>query len=641
MLYKRWYFPVLLFLLTLFSLTAKAQQGERYRMANHLMNQHKFEEAYNIYADLIDKHPDVQSLYDQAIKCLINLKRYDEAISMSRERIEKGYAITQTSIRLGEIYHLQGDTSRAFTAWDKVLEQNSRQLQAYLKVARTMKQRKEYDRAIEIYLKAQNKFGNEQLFANELAHTYQMAGQYEKAIRQYLTLIEKNPGRANFVKRSMMRFQDDYLFEVAVIEFNDYLSELPADNPAYRPMHELYQWLLLEMDLFERALAETKSFEQKTRQPTQALFRLGNRLLSVQKFELAQKAFSYYRESSNKSLRLKSLEKLGDVYLQWADFLSDYNLVYTLKRDTLYNRASAIYTRLLDQKQNYDNVGRVLMKQAELSLDHLKKADKASFYYNLMQKYDRVAKGRKEYINGRIKLYNNQYDRARIAFTNSHKASDESDLTEKARYYLALTNFYSGDFEYAQLQLKALEKQSSSYYANDAVQLRMWMQDGMQKDSATAELSSFAAAMHQLEHGKLENAMQLMSPWLFQDRHPLKDDAVLALARRTRTDGVPLVYSLLSQFLNASSNSPLRERLLWERARIAEQIVTDDLTREINNNTRSSLSERLKDQITMVELPATLNEVRQMYEQILLSYPQGFYSTYARDRIQNIENIQT
>ncbi len=627
--------------------TLQGQQSQQFRTANRFMNQQQYERAYQIYTSLLEQNPEKQNVYERAVECLINLKRYGEAIELTRNRIDQRHSIRETRIQLGELYHMQGDTTRAYETWNKTLKQHSEQLQTYLKIARSMKERSEYERAIKIYQRAQKKFNNDQLFANELAYTYQMGGKYEQAIRQYLKLIKQNPQRTDFVKRSLMRFKDDYLYEVAIVEFDEVLSEMTVKHDAYRPMQKLYQWLLMEMNLYERALADARNYERQTGSNTFAVFNLGNRLLSIQEYQLAEKAFKHYQNSSESSIRRRSMEKLGDVYLQWADFQSDYNLVKTAQRDSLYQKAYQTYTTLINENSGYQQADRVLMKQAELALDHLKNVEKAESYLELMQNSDQADKARVHYIDGRIKLYQSNFDRARIAFTRTKNLSKQDRLTQKSRYYLALTDFYAGDFEYAGLQLKTLEKQSTSYYANDAVELRVWIQDGMQKDSATTELHDFANAIHLLEHGQLKSAARQLDSWLSTDSsNPLIDDAILALARHSTTSIVPTIYTLIDQYVSNGKSSPLKERLLWERARMGEQIVTDNLQAQFSSSDQDSGLTREElffpgDEQELSTPPENLQEVQELYEKILLEYPHGFYAAYARERIKKLQKTQT
>src|SRR5690625_5974824 len=77
-----------------------------------------------------------------------------------------------------------------------------------------------------------------------------------------------------------------------------------------------------------------------------------------------------------------------------------------------------------------------------------------------------------DFINnteGRIALFSRQFPLARQLLTRADRSADDSNLSEKARYYLALSDLFAGDYEFAEIQLRSLEKRSTSYYANEAI----------------------------------------------------------------------------------------------------------------------------------------------------------------------------
>ena len=633
--------PLLLFLLVQ---TAGAQQlNADYRLGNKMMEQQKYEQAYNIFSDLLKQHPSIYALYDKAIECLINLKKYDQAIALSQKQLKQGHSRLQTSIRLGEIYHIQGDTTKAFQVWDQVLDDNPDNMQVYLELARTLKERRAYGRAIQVYRKIRQKFSNPDLFINELAGTYLQAGDYKKAIGEYLDLISKNPDRVSYVQRSLMRFRDDFLYDTAILEIDDYLKNLSIDDDGYKSIHQLQIWLLLEKKLYKRATAEARKYEVQSPQPTYALYNLGSKLLSEQKFKLAKEAYTFYIDRRSDALKYRSMEKLADVYMQWADYLSDYNLAYAQRRDSLYHQAFLNLENLTRENPTYDHLNRVLMQQAELALDHLHDASLAQSYLDKVQNSSNAAnEAQKLYVEGRIQLFNKQYDRARITFTQSNKKAKIGTLAEKTRYYLSLSDFYSGDYEFAKIQLKALEKQNTSYFANDAVKLRVWIQDGVNPDSTTDQLDLFAKGVLQINHGQMDSAITTLLPIIKpQSYHPLKDDALLELSSHARPEDLSFIYAAVSSYLLSGSNSPLRERLLWEKARMADQVVLHHV--KINQDETSASDSKIFSNSSgnSAQLPNTIDGVRKLYENLLVEFPQGFYSQFARERIQELKNAQT
>lgn len=624
----------------------KAQLNQKYRMANQLMDEKKYEEAYDILQKLMDENPQVYALYDRATTCLIQLKQYEKAIDLSKKQLKRSGNHPRVEVRMGELYHLNGDTTRAFNIWDRVLKEQPDNLQVYLTMARTMRDRRAYDRAVKVYEKARQKYSNSNLFINEVASTYLLAGEYRNAIREFLKLIERNPDQTDFVRRSFMRFNDDHLFELATLEIEEHMRQMQRGTKAYKAIHDLRMWLLMEQKLYRRAVAVARSYEEQTNEVTFALFNLGRRLLSEQQYELAEKAYRYYADQNENILKYRSIEQLADVHMQWAHHLTERNLAFAQKRDSLYQVAYTELQRIPKEDSNYSRMDEVFIKLAELSLDHLNDVDQAQAYLDKLRSHiGQKQEPRADYVQGRLYLYQHNYDRARIAFTRSHKAAEGGEMANKTRYYLGLTDFYAGDYEYSLLQLKALARQSTSFYANDAVQLRVWIQEGQQADSTGHIIDPFARGLQLLEQEQHDKAIPLLVDSVLTKgaRHPLRDDALLQISKNARNQDLVFAYTLLDQYLSGNPHTPLHERLLWEKARLADRMLSSSAKSRESENQISEQQQKLLDRLgySAASMPKNAGEVGKLYEDLLVAYPQGYYASYARDRLRELQNKQT
>lgn len=630
----------------------QAQLSEDYFRADQLLQQQKYEEAYQILAKVYEKYPGTYIVLEKATECLINLKRYDKAIELVKSGLDKGFYQAQGNIRLGEIYHISGDTERAFEVWDGILERfGENNMQVYLALAQTMEERKVFDRAIEVYRKARSEFENSSLITTELANTYLQAGRYEEAIREFLQLVEDDPDRINYVQTRLIRLQDDSVYDVAILEIEDFLEELSGNHPSRNNLHQLELWLLMERGLHERAVVTAKNYEDRSSQVTYALYSLGSRLLAEKKFSLAEQVYSYYIDNDLEPAKYRSMEELANVNIEWATYLENYNLAFSAKRDSLYNKAFSVLESLRKSAPNYQRMSNVLIKQAELALDILHIPDKAREYLAELENYsDSTSIARRNYIEGRIKLYEKDYSRARIALTRSNKQENTGDLAQKTRYYLALTDFFAGDYEYAKIQLRALERQNTSYFANDAMKLRLWIQQGLQADSTGEELEPFAQAIEHFALGNEQLAIHALQDVLQPNSfHPLADEALLELSTHANINSVPFLYRAIDHYLNNyGSSSPMQERLMWEKARIADQLITnEDISVESAEifsdslTTEQNFSEGFKSVFKNISIPSNIDQLMSLYEEILMEFPDGFYASYARERIQELQNIQT
>jgi len=618
----------ILLLLTLFLFLGNyvlAQNSINYQIANSLLQKQKYEEALPLFEELTDKQPEIQIFFDQYAECLIQLKRYEQAINASLSRINKNINKSQTRILLGKLYHLNGDTTMAFKTWQKNINEQPGNLQIYNNTARAMTERREFKKAVSVYLDARKKLNNPQIFFGDIANAYMQAGNYEKAIGEYLNLLTDSPQQIGLIQRNLLRYKDPILYDIAIIEINEKLNSLSTQHPSYQYLHSLHIWLLQENELFRRAVSAAREYEQKTTDLTYSLFNLGRRLIENNEYELAEEAFSYYIENGTREIRWRSMEELANTNIRWAEYLDDYGLSSSVKKDSLYRTAFELLVSLEQNTNTYPRLDRVYITQAEISLDFLHNSDQASEY---LQKLKGIApasrKAEINYIEGRIYLYQQEYSMARIALTRANKTARVGEIAEKTRYFLALTDFYAGDYEFSLIQLKTLARgNNTSFYANDALELRLWIQEGLAADSTGNVLNEFSKAVAARDFGHTEKAKTLFNSIAENMQNPFSDDAAVILSSQLiNSYNLDELLSTLS-VLSMNEISPVKERLLWEQAKILDAFLTS-----------GNISDKM-----LEEKNITISRLVNAYENLILEYPQGFYAPFARQRMSELSNL--
>ncbi len=621
-------------------------QSNKFRIANQYMQQEKYEDALPVLRELHEENPDIYTFYDHLAETLINLKMYDEAIEISNSAIRSGHHVTRTRIKLAEIHHISGNTDRAAEIWQIVLDENPRQIQIFHNVAASMIDRREYEKALQIYLKSREVFDNPTLFTNEIASAYMQSGQFEKAVNEYYSIITEAPQQMGFVQQRFLRMRNDELYSIASLELEDYLLELDIQHPAYSQLYQLLSWLLLETNEYRRAFVFARQFESRTEQTNFSLYSLGNRLRSARQYEIAADAYSYYVESGTGPVT-RATEEKATTYIMWSRYLDQEGIGTYSQSEDLYNEAYSLNESIIESSPNYNRKDRVLTNLIDLSLDHFKEVSKASRWYKDLSAFaarETSAKPFTLYAEGRIALFNQNYTVARQALTRADKATEDSNLSEKARYYLSLSDFFAGDFEFAEVQLSSLQRRKTSYFANNAIQLGMWIKDGIRVDSTGATLKEFSNALQLLHTGKYEEAAEASRALLEQPSHPFSDDIILQFSNELPVRFQPYILTRLSEQIDSNQQSPLRERLMWERAEIADQLLKSS-NNSITENQYYALGESMYDYVTDQQRffnreTTTLldqNYVTAMYEEILLEFPEGFYAHYAREKLQENE----
>lgn len=633
---------VMLTLLLSASGPLKAQdRNNQFQLALRLMQQQRYADALPLLEEVYDDQPGNQNYTSKLIECYIQLKQYENGLEIARSFTGRQPADPLIPVQTGELYHYMGETEKAREVWFENIETHPRQLQIYINTGQTMIQRQEYLMAVDVYRAGRLEFENQRLFFGDIANAFMRAGDYENATKEWLDLLKDAPNQAGYIKRTLRRYDDPVLYDVTIIDLDERLQQIPVGEPIYGVYFDLQIWLLQENKLFRRALAAAKEYEERTSSFNYALFNLGRQLTENEEFELARQAFSYYIDKGMGEVKWRSMHELARSYTRWAKYLSDYNLDFTNKRDSLYGEARLRLERITSDTRNYTRMNEVHALKAEIALDHLFDLEKAKAALADLKTVSNDPNAPEiSYIEGRIHLAQKEFPQARIKFTKANKSARIGSMAEKNRYFLALSDFYSGDFEFAKIQLKSLGRQNTSLYANDALKLRLWLQEGTSADSTGTLLKGFAEAVYLYNNGRetessrrfeyfitgeapadTENRFLNLQENVNVQFNPLRDDALLFYTDfKSADNSEKLVY--LTRFLSSTSSTPLQEKLLWEQAKTTEILERTDP--EKLSQLRSEHSE------------LTFRDPAEIYESLILNYPQGFYAPYSRERLNSM-----
>lgn len=622
--------PLILFITFIFAEVSHSQ-GRDFQTANRLMQQQNYEQAIPILSDLHEQNPSSFVFFDRLIDALIQTSELDRAENIARNQIERGYVTLQARGKLGEIVHLKGQRDEAVEIWHSALDSSTGNIQAHYIIASSMNNRREYDEAIQTYRQARDLLDNQTIFLNELANTYMQAGRFEESVNEYFQLILESPRQMAIVQQRFFQMRDPQLYDIASFELEDLMLDLSTSHEAYSSLYQLLSWLLLETEQFERAFNFARYYENETPYTVYSLFSLGSRFLSAKQFQFAENAYEFYKESTNLSTRYRSYDELSNTYLQWANYAEQNNLTPADSIRTLYQNSYNTAEILIEENADYERSDRVLSRLAELSLDVFKNRESAGRWYQTLQETAGSDDPYALYTEGRIAIFDENFSSARQHLARADRATDQSNLSEKVRYFSALADFFAGDSEFAEIQLRSLERRNESYYANDAVKLRMWIQNGMRADTTGSVLKTLGEGVFALHTGNYDRAIEQLSPILQETRAVLTDDLTIELSTALPDDYSALKLQLISKQIESNSSSPLLERLMWDRALLVEQVVQG---RIIINPDRTAEQKFFNPDF---KTEFTSADAEDFFEDLILSFPDGFYASFAREKLQQIQ----
>lgn len=605
-------------------------QIEQYREANLYFEQQNFEEALPIFEQLYRENPRSLVFFNRYTESLIGLKRFEKAEEVAREQIGQNRFDLQATLKLAEIQHLKGERDKAIEIWMDEARKNEANIQAIYSIGNSLVNRMEYDTATKVYRIAQNALNDNSLFLSDIANAQMRGGNFDEAVRVYFQLIIQSPDQMSLVQQRFLRMRDNELYTIAAIELEDMLLQLSYNDQAYTTLYQLLSWLLIETEQYQRAFVVAKRFESDTPFPIYSLFSLGRQLRSSKQFELAAESFEYYTVQSGENLKYRAMEELGNTFVQWGKYLDRNRSASLAKTDSLYNRAYDIFTMITVQAPQSSNLQRVLVSSIDLSFDHYKDSERAEQWIRKLR--DITADNESPYLlyaEGRKALFEGDHVISRQQLTRADKATEDSNLSEKARYYLSLSDFYAGDYEFAQIQLKSLSRRSSSYYANNAIKLEMWINQGLRVDSTGSILDTVGSGLYNLELGNYDKSIRILEPLLVTSGNPFADDLIVELINELPVRYYRYLYVLNDRTLEANTSSPLRERLFWNKINLLEYLLMHPGTQFANTD--------LPIENSLDDIGLKQDVLTKLYEDFLIQFPTGFYAPAVRQKLTTQE----
>ncbi|MEB8346573.1 tetratricopeptide repeat protein [Flavobacteriaceae bacterium KMM 6898] len=472
--------PVLL-IIAFFCLQISHSQDDF--LAKQYFDDGSFEKALIFYQKLAEKNPRRPDFLEGLIACYQQLERYDEAENFLIKIIQNGNTYPTLLIELGHNYDLQGLSERALEQYETALERIDENPNYGYVIGSKFQQYVLLNHALKAFTKAMAL--NPKLDYNfQMARIYGEQGDIEKMYQSYLTLISNG----STSKSNILRNIDDFISSDPTNENNIKLKRILLQNAQKNPdilWNELLSWLFVQQKQYNSAFNQEKAIYKRDAGGTlQRLVSLGKLAFEDNATEDAKTIFEYIVNNGyegsiklNAELSLieidlldadeKKLEAIDKNFQQMMEFYG-YNS-QSLQLQIAY---ANFLTFKLDQP---DSAIVILKKSLELPLNKY-----GSSYIKMAL--------------GDILVYNQKFNEALIGFSQVQQDLKNDVLAQDARYKVAQTSFYKGDFDWALTQLKVLRSSTSQLIANDAMQLSLLISDNSLEDSTQTALKKYAKA---------------------------------------------------------------------------------------------------------------------------------------------------
>ena len=489
-------------------------------LAQQYFNDGDYEKAVVFYEKLVEKNPRRTDYAEGLIATYQQLERYEDAEQFLLKKLGERSAYPTLLIELGYNHTLQNEAETADKYYNEALAKIDENPNFGYGVGFRFQKYALLDEALQAYNKAMEL--NPQLDYNyQMAKIYGEQGDIERMYSSYLKLI----GEGKASKSNVLRQIDDFVTSDAENENNILLKKILLQNAQKNPdilWNELLSWLFVQQGQYESAFRQEKAIYKRMEGATlQRLEGLGELVLEAEDIETATEIFEYISENAvDETTRLNAQLNLIDIQLLDA---SQRDLEAVQKRFDELMSLHGYKNRTLQLPIAYANFLTFRKNAPEPAIGILKKCldlplnDRAAAYVKLAL--------------GDILVYDKKFNQALIYFSQIQKKLKNDILGQNARFKVAQTSFYKGDFDWALTQLKVLRSSTSQLIANDAMQLSLLISDNSLEDSTQTALKQYALADLLGYQNKTKDAIAALNVILQEHKgEKIEDEALLKQA---------------------------------------------------------------------------------------------------------------
>tara|TARA_B100000949_G_scaffold95284_2_gene84910 strand:+ start:1624 stop:3483 length:1860 start_codon:yes stop_codon:yes gene_type:complete len=470
----------ILFILFLFTVAASYAQSDA--LAKNYFEQGQFEKSLRIYEKLNKESPYRLDYFMGMVQSNQQLENFTEAERLIKEKLDNGRNFPQLYVELGYNYSLQNQPELASLNYNKAIEAIETNPNFSYNIGSTFEKYSLLEEAVTAYEKAMS-LSDKLDFNMQLAQIYGEQGKLEKMFDSYLGLVEKN----NAFKGAAQRYFSLYTTEDPSNEANLLLKKTLLQRSQQNPdilYNELLSWLFIQQKEYKKAFIQEKAIYKRIGEDLGGITELAYIAIADEDYEVGREVVNYIIDNSytpqNKlqgNQILMKMEVKTATPKQYAEVEKKFeNLLDEFGRNRETYLLQIDYNHFLAFQSN----------KKEAAIENLKNLAK--------QNLTAYQEARVKMELADILVFDEKFNEALIYYSQIQKKVQSDVLAQEARFKVARTSYFKGDFEWAQVQLDVLKKSTSQLMANDAMQLSLLIRDNSLEDSTQTALKKYARA---------------------------------------------------------------------------------------------------------------------------------------------------
>ncbi|WP_296380205.1 tetratricopeptide repeat protein [Winogradskyella sp.] len=562
-------------------------------LADSYYKKGEFKKALIIYENLNKEKPYSYKFIYKLVDTHQQLEQYDAAENILVQHLAKRRNPTLI-IELGYNFQLKDSIDRASILYDEAIAFIDEKPNYIYSIAKKFEDHSLSEQAIRVYDKGKL-LTPDKNYSIQLARIYGDQGNIEKMFANYIDYIAYKPNYLNNIKRAV----SDFISENRTNENNTYLRRALLKKIQQEPneyWYEMLSWLYVQEKAYNKSFIQEKALYKRNPESLDRIIELAVTSLNDNDDETAKDIFNYILETTQdagtaltahqyileidtKNASAKELKRIDETYNSLLNEFGKSEL--TLPLQLAYGEFLAFHQKDTKSATSF------LRKSLKLNISDFQEA-------------------KVKLLLADILVLQEKFNEALIFYSQIQANLKNSTISQEARFKVAKTSYYKGDFDWAESQLKILKSSTSQLIANDALDLKLLISDNKFEDSTQTALKYYAKADLFNFQNKTDDAISLLDKILEEHKgESITDQALYQQAK---------LFEKKKQYNKAEANY-LQIIKDWR-----EDILADDA--------HYYLAELYNTHIAKPE------DAKQLYEKIIFEFEDSIYFIEARKKFR-------
>lgn len=474
----------LLFCFTLFLPTSQiGLNAQTTQQAHNYFDQGEYEKALSTYKRVYKKEPNNTNVLIGIIKTHQQLEDYEAVEKLIKGKLGGRRDLGTLLVEMGYNYQLQEKDSLSSLFYGKAIELVEENTNNAYRVGKAFQEHSLLQEAVKTY-ETGMRLNPKANYSVQLARIYGELGDTEKMFDSYLTLIQKSTGYVRTAQRNFGQYiTDDPENEANIVFKKLLLKKLQTEqNILY---NDFLSWLFIQQKEYKKAFIQEKAIYKRSEGNIQGIVDLAGIAVEEKAGDVAEEILQYIIENAIDDATKLDAERIL-LYLQVQKVTSAEDKIALRTR----------YESLLKVYEQWEYAVPVKIDYAHFLAFNNEQASDAITYLKTQIKLERsrFPQARLKMELADILVREEKFNQALIYYSQVQKDITNNVISQEARFKVAKTSYYKGDFSWAEAQLNVLKAGATQLIANDALELLLVIRDNSQEDSLQTALKKYAKA---------------------------------------------------------------------------------------------------------------------------------------------------